>query len=184
MVDAPDTATFTVLNNNFTDALKKRDFAALEAMFTDNAFLLPPGGSFIAGKANISMFWELRAERLHDMQFDTVTVNPLGSDVVRAMGTFSMRMEGGPALLGEQAAPRDLSCKYLFLWQKIGNEWKLQTAIWNRIGAPPGRGWRLGQYTAGVAAGMDTGSGEGSRFSRRNGGRGQNQGKPPGFPLR
>jgi ketosteroid isomerase-like protein len=178
MVDAPDTATFTALNKKFAEAIKSHDFTALESMFTDNSVLLAPGGNIIAGKANIATFWEQRARRLHDIEFDTVTVNPVGADVVRAMGTFSMRMEGGQALLGEQTPPRETSCKYLFLWQKTGGHWKLETSVWNRIGAPPGRGWRLGQYTAGGAPGAGQGPG------RRNERRGQNQGKPPGFPVR
>ena len=183
MADAPDTATFAALNQKFTDALRKRDFAALGAMYADDAVLLAPSASIIAGKDNISIFWEQRATRLHDMEFDTVTINPMSSDVVRAVGTFSMRSEGGQALLGEKVAPRDIACKYLFLWQKVGGQWKLQTAIWNRIGAPPGRGWRLGQYTAGTGGGREPGSGQG-RPGRRGGRRGSNQGRPPGFPVR
>ena len=41
----------------------------------------------------------------------------------REMGTFSLKTRG--------PRPQEVSGKYVVVWEKVGNDWKLATEIWN-----------------------------------------------------
>ena len=36
-----------------------------------------------------------------------------------------------PPQLAENIAPREIACKYVVIWRKVGGGWKLTTDIWN-----------------------------------------------------
>ena len=133
-------ATIQGLNERFAEALKARDFAALGTMFTNDAVFCPPNANMITGKGNIQSFWE-RNKTIQAMRFDSQRVKMLAPDAMRAVGTMTMqvafRMPDGVA---DYAGPqsRELSLKYIFVWQKIDADWKIESGIWNRIG--PARG--------------------------------------------
>ena len=133
-------ATIQALNERFAEALKTRDFAALGAMFTNDAVFCPPNANMITGKGNIQSYWE-RNKTIQAMRFDSQRVKMLAPDAMRAVGTMTMqvafRMPDGVA---DYAGPqsRELSLKYVFVWQKIDADWKIESGIWNRIG--PARG--------------------------------------------
>jgi ketosteroid isomerase-like protein len=47
----------------------------------------------------------------------------LGPSAAREIGTFSLKTTG--------SAPQEVTGKYVVVWEKIGNEWKLAADIWN-----------------------------------------------------
>ena len=47
----------------------------------------------------------------------------VGPSAAREIGTFS--------LMTKDAAPKEISGKYLVVWQRISGEWKLSADIWN-----------------------------------------------------
>jgi ketosteroid isomerase-like protein len=48
------------------------------------------------------------------------------------MGRFSMRRaRSGPSALKPRVRRRKVTGKYLVVWAKIGNDWKLAADIWN-----------------------------------------------------
>ena len=130
------------LNKQFVEAFKTRDFSAVADMFTDDAVMLPPRRNIITGKNKIQSFWT-RSKRLHELKFDTDSVTTLGSDVVREIGTLRMLVGRSGAGRGgddsgeagsdqaERAQPREISGKYVFVWRKLNDGWKLETSIWN-----------------------------------------------------
>ncbi len=131
------------LNKQFVEALKTRDFAAVAAMFTDDAVMLPPRRNIITGKSKIQSFWT-RSNRIRELKFDTDSAVTLGGNVVREIGTLRMLVGPGGRAGGDQdsssdnpdqaAQPqsREISGKYVFIWRKVDDEWKLETSIWNR----------------------------------------------------
>jgi len=131
------------LNEQFVEAFKTRDFSAVANMFTDDAVMLPPRRNIITGKSKIQSFWT-RSKRLHELKFDTDSVTTLGGDVVREIGTLRMlvgRGGGGRASeddidassdQAERGKIREVLGKYVFVWRKVGGDWKLETSIWNR----------------------------------------------------
>lgn len=138
MAGAQQSAMIEALNKQFVEAFKTRDFTVIAGMFTDDAVMLPPRREIITGRSNIQSFWT-RAPRIQEVKFDTDAVTPLGGDVVREIGTLRMRVdrargESGEAVQAEATSQqsREIFGKYVFVWRKIGGEWKLETSIWNR----------------------------------------------------
>lgn len=128
------------LNERFAEAFKAGDFATLGSMFTNDAIFCPPNANMITGKGNIQSFWE-RSKTIQTLRFDSQRVKTLAPDAMRAVGTMTMqvafKMPPGVAAYAEQQS-RELNLKYIFVWQRIDGEWKVESAIWNRIG--PARG--------------------------------------------
>jgi uncharacterized protein (TIGR02246 family) len=142
MMAVAQSAMIEGLNKQFVEAFKTRDFTAVADMFTDDAVMLPPRRNIITGKSKIQSFWT-RSKRLHELKFDTDSVTTLGSDVVREIGTLRMLIGRGGGRGGEdsseassdqaeRAQPREISGKYVFVWRKLNDGWKLETSIWNR----------------------------------------------------
>ncbi len=128
------------LNERFAEAFKAGEFATLGSMFTNDAIFCPPNANMITGKGNIQSFWE-RSKTIQTLRFNSQRVKTLGPDAMRAVGTMTMqvafKMPPGVAAYAEQQS-RELNFKYIFVWQRIDGEWKVESAIWNRIG--PARG--------------------------------------------
>ena len=154
MADARRPALAEGLNKELATAFETRDFAAVAEMFTDDATLLPPRQGLISGQNDIKSYWA-RARRLKELKFELEIVTPLANDVTRDIGTFRMRLAPGRgrrerAEAGDSNAleTRELAGKYVFVWRKVGSEWKLETGIWNvtkqRRGRQGGMGRRGG----------------------------------------
>jgi uncharacterized protein (TIGR02246 family) len=131
------------LNNRFAEAFKTRDFAAVAAMFTDDAVMLPPRRDEVIGRNKIESFWS-DAARIKELKFDTDSVTALGDDTAREIGKLLMRIEQRRNRAARQdddedegsvdtngAQSKKIAGKYVFVWRKIGLEWKLETGIWN-----------------------------------------------------
>jgi ketosteroid isomerase-like protein len=154
MADARRPALAEGLNKELAAAFETRDFAAVAEMFTDDATLLPPRQGLISGQNDIKSYWA-RARRLKELKFESEIVTPLANDVTRDIGTFRMRLAPGRgrrerAEAGNSSVleTRELAGKYVFVWRKVGSEWKLETGIWNitkqRRGRQGGMGRRGG----------------------------------------
>jgi uncharacterized protein (TIGR02246 family) len=120
---AQDKAAFDKINEKFSEALNKGDAAAVAAMYTDDAVLLPPGSDMVKGRSEIRSFWQKTAEQAGDLKLTTVDVKALGSDAAREIGTFVAKTKG--------AQPQEVPGKYVVVWRKVGGDWKLATDIWN-----------------------------------------------------
>ena len=116
-------ATIEKLNDAFVSAFNKGDFAAVGAMYAEDATALPPGSSMITGRSNIQAFWTQAGQGVGDVKLTTVDVKPLGPDWAREIGTFSLMTKGQQS--------QQVVGKYVVVWQKVGNDWKLAADIWN-----------------------------------------------------
>jgi uncharacterized protein (TIGR02246 family) len=120
---AQDKTTIEGLNQRFTAAFSKGDFGEVAAMYTEDAFLLPPGTEMIKGRADIQSYWTKASEGMGDVELTTVDVKPLGTEAAREVGTFKLKTKG--------QEPREIIGKYVVVWQRVGNDWKLATDVWN-----------------------------------------------------
>ncbi|HZH51544.1 MAG TPA: hypothetical protein VEZ16_06635 [Microvirga sp.] len=77
----------------------------------------------VKGRSAIEAFWKGAGDQLGELRLTAVEVNPLGSNAARDIGTFSLRTKDQPA--------QEISGKYVVIWEKVGNAWKLATDIWN-----------------------------------------------------
>ena len=120
---AQDKATIEKLNDAFEAAFNKGDFAALGNMYAEDAYLLPPGSEMAKGRSNVQAYWAKAGEAVSNLKLTTVDVKSLGSDAAREIGTFSLMTKGQQR--------QQVAGKYVVVWQKVGNDWKLATDIWN-----------------------------------------------------
>jgi uncharacterized protein (TIGR02246 family) len=120
---AQDKALIQGLNDKFSQAFNEGNAAAVAALYTDDAVILPPGGEMMKGRNAIQAFWKGATEHLGDGKLTTVDVRPLGSTTAREIGTFTFRTKGSQT--------QEITGKYVVVWEKVGSEWKLATDIWN-----------------------------------------------------
>ena len=120
---AQDKATIVKLNDAWAAAFNKGDASAVAAMYTEGAFVLPPGAEMVKGRAAIEAFWRQAAQQMGDAKLTTVDVLPLGPRAAREIGTVSLKSKSQP--------PQEITAKYAVVWRKVGGKWKLATDIWN-----------------------------------------------------
>ena len=120
---AQDKATIVKLNDAWAAAFNKGDASAVAAMYTEDAFVLPPGAEMVKGRAAIEAFWRQAAQQMGDAKLTTVDVLPLGLRAAREIGTVSLKSKSQP--------PQEITAKYAVVWRKVGGKWKLATDIWN-----------------------------------------------------
>ncbi len=120
---AQDKATIVKLNDAWAAAFNKGDASAVAAMYTEDAFVLPPGAEMVKGRAAIEAFWRQAAQQMGDAKLTTVDVLALGPRAAREIGTVSLKSKSQP--------PQEITAKYAVVWRKVGGKWKLATDIWN-----------------------------------------------------
>ena len=120
---AQDKSTIQGLNDRFAAAFNSGDAAAVAAHYTEDATVLPPGNELVQGRSAIQAFWKGAIEQLGEIRLTAIDVRPLGSSAAREIGTFALKTKAQP--------PQEISGKYVVVWEKVGNDWKLATDIWN-----------------------------------------------------
>ena len=104
-------ATIEKLNDAFVSAFNKGDFAAVGAMYAEDATALPPGSAMINGRSNIQAFWTQTGQGVSDVKLTTTDVRPLAPDWAREIGTFSLMTKGQQS--------QQMVGKYVVVWQII-----------------------------------------------------------------
>jgi uncharacterized protein (TIGR02246 family) len=120
---AQNVATIQKLNDKWTGAFNKGDAAAVAAMYTEDAYVLPPGGDMVKGRSAIEALWKQTAQQAGDAKLVTVDVLPLGRRGAREIGTVTLETKAQP--------PQQLVGKYAVVWRQIRGRWLLATDIWN-----------------------------------------------------
>ena len=120
---AQDKATIEKLNDAWTAAFNKGDAAAVAAMYTEDAYVLPPGADMVKGRSAIEAFWRQAAQQLGEAKLTTIDVLPLGRTAAREIGTVTLKTKSQP--------PQEITGKYAVVWRKVGGKWRLATDIWN-----------------------------------------------------
>jgi ketosteroid isomerase-like protein len=77
----------------------------------------------VKGNPAIGAMWKGMAEQVSDPKVTTLDVKRLGPSAAREIGTFSL-MTKGPT-------PKQVTGKYVVVWEKVGGQWKLAADIWN-----------------------------------------------------
>jgi uncharacterized protein (TIGR02246 family) len=116
-------AEIEAANAKWIDFFNKGDFAGVASLYTDDASAFPPGSGIVKGRAAIAAMWKGMAEKVTDPKLTTLDVKALGPSAAREIGTFSLKTKG--------ATPQEVTGKYVVVWEKVGNEWKLAADIWN-----------------------------------------------------
>jgi uncharacterized protein (TIGR02246 family) len=116
-------AEIEAANVKWIEFFNKGDFAGIGSLYTEDATAFPPGSSIVKGRAAIEAMWKDMAEQVTDPKVATLDVKSLGPSAAREIGTFSLKTKG--------PTPHEVTGKYVVVWEKVGNEWKLAADIWN-----------------------------------------------------
>lgn len=117
-------------NAAFTRAHVTGDRAAIDAMFTDDAKVLPPGADPVVGRAAIDRLTaEYIAYGITDFREETTDLYG-NAELLVDQGRYTMTYgKEGTVERG----------KYLNVWKFVDGQWKLHSNIWN-ANAPPATG--------------------------------------------
>ena len=77
----------------------------------------------VKGKDAIGAMWKKLAEQVSDPKLIIVEVKRLGRFAAREIGTFSLKTK--------EPTPKELTGKYVVVWEKVRGRWKLAADIWN-----------------------------------------------------
>src|SRR5260370_439863 len=104
----------------------RRNFAALDDVYTADARLLPPGAPMISGREAIKKFWSDLVQSAHAKSafLTSVEVMPAGDGVVE-IGRATLTVEPP----GQSAAQMEV--KYVVYWRQENSRWKWHVDIWN-----------------------------------------------------
>ena len=120
---AQSKATMQQLNDRWAAAFNKGDAAAVAAMYTADAYVLPAGAEMIKGRPAIEAMWRQNMQQIGNVKCTTIDVKPLGSAAAGEIGTCTFKTKAQPA--------QDGALKYAVVWRKEGGQWKLLQDIWN-----------------------------------------------------
>jgi uncharacterized protein (TIGR02246 family) len=113
----------------FAEAYGRGDAKAVAAFYAEDAIAFPPGGEMVKGREAIQQMWQSTMDS---------GVKSLAFTVVDVGASGDLAHETGTALMNVQPAGKDpttASVKYVVVWKKQGNDWKLHRDIWNDLPA-------------------------------------------------
>lgn len=109
-----------------TEVFGRRNFDALDQIYTANARILPPGAPLIEGREAIKKFWAdlVTGANAQSALLTSVDVMPSGDGAV----------EIGKAVLTVAPpgqAEAQMEVKYVVYWRQEDSRWKWHVDIWN-----------------------------------------------------
>ena len=113
-------------NAKFGEYVRKGDIAGLASLYTKDACLMPTNSPAIVGRENIRKFWEAAAPAMgiKDAVLTTVELDGEG-DTVTEYGEYRLKVQPEGQEAGEDMG------KYVVLWKKTPEGWKLHWDIFN-----------------------------------------------------
>jgi uncharacterized protein (TIGR02246 family) len=108
------------LNHDFMEAFIRRDPAAIAALYTMKAQLLPPRSDFVTGRAAIARYWQ-EAMKIGIRKLETTELEIYG-DMAHEVGRYTV---DAPDATKAEAG------MYIVLWRREGSAWRMHRDIWN-----------------------------------------------------
>lgn len=105
----------------------KRNFEALDSIYTAGARILPPGAPMISGRPAIKQFWSnlIQSANAKSAVLSSIDVIHTGDGVVElGRATLTVHPDG--------AAAAEMEVKYVVYWQQEDGLWKWHVDIWNQ----------------------------------------------------
>jgi uncharacterized protein (TIGR02246 family) len=110
-----------------TQVFGKRNFDALDDIYTADACILPPGAPMISGRAAIKDFWSnlIQSANAISAVLESIDVILTGDGVVE-IGRATV------TVLPEESAAAEMEVKYVVYWREEDGLWKWHIDIWNQ----------------------------------------------------
>jgi ketosteroid isomerase-like protein len=116
-------AAIEAVNAKWMELFNKGDFDGIGQLYSADATAFPPGAAMVKGRPAIAAMWKGMAGQVTDPKVTTLEVKRFGTHAVREIGTFSLKTKG--------ASPKEVTGKYVVLWEKVRGQWKMSSDIWN-----------------------------------------------------
>jgi uncharacterized protein (TIGR02246 family) len=111
------------VNEAFVAAFGGGDAAAVAKMYSSDAQVFAPNSDVITGAEAIQKFWKGAMDMgVKSATLRTTEAQPHGATRAHEVGTYAM--------LGADGKELDRG-KYIVIWKKEGNAWKIHRDIWN-----------------------------------------------------
>ncbi len=127
-------------NAQFMEAFSQGDAAALAACYTEDGQFLPSNGEIVSGREAMQETWQgFINAGFKEVRLETTEVEGHG-DTAHEVGTYT--------LMGENEQTMDEG-KYIIIWKKVGEEWKIHRDIGNSnlpLPAPEEHGDEEGEH--------------------------------------
>ena len=113
----------------FEGAIKDGDDAAIAALYSKDAILLPPDNPMMRGADAIEAFWQgvmnmgVRGGKLETLEVEA------RDDLAYEMGRFELTMQP------EGSESTALTGKYVVVWKVEEGNWRMHVDIWNTNGS-------------------------------------------------
>ncbi|HEY7302784.1 MAG TPA: DUF4440 domain-containing protein [Bryobacteraceae bacterium] len=121
-------AAMSATNDLFnTEVFGRRNFNALDNIYTMNASILPPGAPMISGRPAIKEFWSnlIRSANAKSAVLVSIDVIQTGDGVVEiGRATLTVQPDSGAAA--------EMEAKYVVYWREEDGLWKWHIDIWNQ----------------------------------------------------
>jgi ketosteroid isomerase-like protein len=100
----------------------KRNYDALDQIYTADARILPPGGPMISGRKAIKQFWSemIQSVNAKSAVLESIDVIPTGEGAVE-IGRATLTVE----------PHAQMEVKYVVYWKNEEGRWKWHIDIWN-----------------------------------------------------
>ena len=120
------------ITEQYADAFKRGDAAAIAALYTEEAKVLPPNGPTIVGREAILNFYQgaIDACDCNDFQLTTLEVG-VARDLAYEIGEYATIHPVEGETIRRQG-------KYVYIWKRENGEWKLDVDIFNSSPPLPG----------------------------------------------
>ena len=116
-------------NRTFMEDFRRGDAAALAALYTPDAKLLPPDNQMMNGTAAIRSFWQGAMDAgFKEATLDTIEVEAR-DDLAYEVGRYALRIQP------KEGAESTTQGKYIVVWKNRGGHWQLYADIWNGLGS-------------------------------------------------
>ena len=111
------------VNAKWVQLFNKGDFDGMAKLYTADATAFPPGSPMVKGRPAIGKMWKSMAEQVGNPRVTILDLKRLSPTAAREIGTFSLTTKG--------PSPKEISGKYLVLWERVWDGWKISADIWN-----------------------------------------------------
>jgi len=112
-------------NTLFSEAIARGDAQAIAKLYTEDAILLPERGELVKGRQAIGEFWKTAMDGgVKSVTMTTLDVGGSG-DLAHEVGSvlLTLQAEGRP--------PATASAKFVVVWKREADGWKIHRDIWN-----------------------------------------------------
>jgi uncharacterized protein (TIGR02246 family) len=116
-------AEIKAVNAKWVEFFNQGNFDAIASLYTIDAIAFPPGSAMVKGRTAIGEMWKSMAQHVSDPKVTTLDVRRLSHWAAREIGTFSLKTR--------DSTPKEVTGKYLVVWERAGREWRLAADIWN-----------------------------------------------------